>query len=176
MAVPAIIDKGTASIMALLPARGPCRPGLQRHVSKRPVPVVLVETAYRLCAHGPDRFKSRSIYQRRVQPAVMVIVKKRRPAASGLDQVAIPVLTSVSGLAAHAGLARHVAELHASFNASEQLIEVEHRCGSAQGFQECTAAWASHRSIMVLLCQLVHDVAKTGLADLMIGQQFAVVD
>ena len=61
---------------------------------------------------GGKTFEPGAVHQKNIQPAVVVVVIERDPAARGLKQVFVFVLAAEDGLGVEAGGTSHVDERH----------------------------------------------------------------
>ncbi len=95
----------------LSPAR-PGHPCLLGYVGESPVAVVLEEVAGRFLARR-EAIQAPAIHQEDIEPAVVVVVEERRPAAGGFEQVLVFLLVAEQGLCIQASFTGYVNELHA---------------------------------------------------------------
>src|SRR5438034_3926666 len=77
------------------------------HVSRRTIPIILEQMGGRLFA-GRKTFQAPTVYQKNIQPAIVVVVVERDAAAGGLKQVFIFVLATVNRLCVESRFATDV--------------------------------------------------------------------
>src|SRR4051812_32236751 len=130
-----IVEIADAASRAPPGSRDPRR---DRHISKRPVAIVLIQAAHRCIRRGPTAVKSRSVHQKYVEPAIAIVVEERAPAARSLEQVFVSLFTTIDGLRAQPRFASDVYKLHVRFGAGEQLIDGKYRGGTAKGANKRT--------------------------------------
>src|SRR5579863_5123397 len=105
--VPAIVVI-VADADALSPARMRDS-SLQSHVGESSVAIVAEKMRSWFVAGG-EALKARSVHQKYIEPAIVVVVVEGNAASSSLEQIFILVLAAVDGLGIQAGLACNVEE------------------------------------------------------------------
>ena len=80
-------------------------PAFSGDVGEGSVAIVFEEMRSRFLSPAGNPSKTRTIHQKNVQPAVVVVVVKRDAAAGGLEQIFVFVLAAEDGFGVEAGRA-----------------------------------------------------------------------
>src|SRR5262249_4135680 len=139
--LPAIVVV-VAGANALAPARMRDA-GFHRHIGEGAVAIVLIQAADRRLARRPLRFQASAVYQKDVQPAVVVVIEEGASAAGGFQQVFVLALAAEDRFRAQAGLACYVDELHTERQPRDQLVERKYRHGGTQRPDEAASGDSS---------------------------------
>ena len=90
-------------------------------VGKRAVAIVLEEMAVRLLPGG-KALQAPAVDQKNIQPAIVVVVVERQPAAGGFEQILVLALAAVNGLHGQAGFLHHVDKADAQRSAFDRRL------------------------------------------------------
>jgi len=109
-------------------------------IRKRAVAIILIQATDRRICSGPGAFELRPVYQKNIQPAVLIVVEEGGATSGCLDQVAITLLAAISGFRSQPRFSRHVYKLHVRIQALEKLIQGKYRSGPTERVDKRTAA------------------------------------
>ena len=104
-----------------------CDPSLHGHIGECAVAIVSKQMGNRLAA-GRKPFEPRSVHQKNIQPAIVVVVVERNSAARGFEQIFVLVLAAKNSFRIEAGFAADVEKADSEITACRRLLR--RRCRS----------------------------------------------